>query len=87
MPNLSVHYCADVVADDEMEIEQGYLSDLAQRYMQSFADKRVYIAGPPPMVLATQKYVLDHEASKDLIHLDQENIDFYLKQNKSGPNV
>jgi CDP-4-dehydro-6-deoxyglucose reductase len=78
---LSVHFCADKLTQPHDRVQEAFLNDLAHSFITDYADKRIYIAGPAPMVINVRDYILKNGAHDDLIHVDHENIAQYLKRN------
>jgi NAD(P)H-flavin reductase len=89
LPQLSAYFCADDVSDQRNDLKanvyHGNLRALAQRHVkEGLQDKRIYISGPPAMVIDIQGFALDNNAHKDFMHLDEENIAAYVKQYKEN---
>ena len=69
---LLVRYAVEsAVAPD---VAQGSLLDLLSSATTTFADKRLYIAGPPAMVLDIHDFALNNNASEHMVHWDKANI-------------
>ncbi len=79
---LHVHFVVEHNVNEA--IHSGTLKDLLIARGVSFKDKRLYIAGPPAMVMDIHDYALDNHANEDLIHWDKANVQQFLKQQKSG---
>tara|TARA_R110002124_G_scaffold149220_1_gene314973 strand:+ start:109304 stop:110074 length:771 start_codon:yes stop_codon:yes gene_type:complete len=78
LQNLTVHFCADKLHQPHDIVQEAFLDSLAHGVIGNYGDKRIYIAGPPPMVINMRDYILDNGAHDDLIHVDHEIIAQYL---------
>jgi CDP-4-dehydro-6-deoxyglucose reductase len=90
MPRLSAYFCADEIGavlpdvdvdDTGTKVHHGNLRALAAPYLGAgLADKRIYISGPPAMVMDIRDFALDNHAHQDFMHLDEENIAAFITQ-------
>jgi CDP-4-dehydro-6-deoxyglucose reductase len=85
IPHLSSYFCADDVEPlsgvRQKNVFHGSLRALvAPLLSEELGNKRIYISGPPAMVIDIREFVLDNHGDVDLMHLDEANIAVYLEQ-------
>lgn len=74
---LLVRYAVESIVAPNMT--QGSLLDLLLAEAATFVDKRLYIAGPPAMVLDIHDFALNNNASEHMVHWDKANIQRSVK--------
>ncbi len=83
LSGLRAYFCADVLGEaSEDSVIQASLTALAAQHLDdNLADKRIYISGPPAMVIDIRDFALNNKADAELLHFDEDNLARFLGQN------
>lgn len=86
LSGLRSYFCTDVLGDNTHGVDHVQESTLvalaAQHLKGGLTDKRIYISGPPAMVMDIRDFALDNNACAAFVHFDEENLARFLKQTK-----